>query len=125
MSFIFAYHQDPWLFLPCRKSYTKLNNIDDYTFIVTMETTVDDLLSILFPDSKQYIVLVQVPRRIGFVLIYRPTLALFISWFVQLFDNGVGSLKHESQAYGHQQMFKMFLKSVSKCLDDIIYAIAE
>lgn len=110
MSFIFAYHQDPWLFLPCSNSSTKLNNINDYTFIVTMETTVDDLLSILFPDSKQYIVLVQVPWRIGFVLIYRPTLALFISWFVQLFDNGIGFLKHESQSYSHPQVFKNVFK---------------
>lgn len=30
-------------------------------FTVTMETIVDDLLSILSPDPKQYIVLAQVP----------------------------------------------------------------
>lgn len=32
-----------------------------------METIVDDLLSILSPYSKQYIVLAQVPRRTGFI----------------------------------------------------------
>lgn len=69
MSFIFAYQQELCLFLPCRTGHTKLNNISDYTFIVTMETIVNDLLIILSPDAKQYIVLAQVPWRVGFSLI--------------------------------------------------------
>lgn len=34
-----------------------------------METVVDDLLNILSPNPKQYIVLAQVPWRIGFCLV--------------------------------------------------------
>lgn len=81
MGFIFAYQQDPLLFLPCRTGHTKLNNIGDYTFIVTMETTVNDLLSILFPDPKQCVVLAQVPWRVGFSLIILTSLIFYLGLF--------------------------------------------
>ena len=65
-----------------------------------METIVDDLLNILSPNPKQYIVLAQVPWRIGFALSYRPTVALFLSWFVWLFDYGVDFLNRKSPSLG-------------------------
>jgi len=41
-----------------------------------METIVDDLLNILSPNPKQYIVLAQVPWRIGFCLILQTNSSL-------------------------------------------------
>lgn len=41
-----------------------------------METIVNDLLSILSPDPKQYIVLAQVPWRVGFSLIIQTNVSL-------------------------------------------------
>lgn len=64
------------MFLPYRTGHTKLNNISDYTFLVTMETIVNDLLSILSPDPKQYLVLAQVPWRVGFSLIIQTNVSL-------------------------------------------------
>lgn len=76
LSSIFAYYQDPSSFLPYRTGHTKLNNIGDSTCAVTMETVVDDLLNILSPNPKQYIVLAQVPWRIGFCLVLQTNSSL-------------------------------------------------
>lgn len=79
-----------------------------------MESVVDDVLSILSPDPKQYTVLAHVPWRVSFSLITQTSVSLFLSWLVQLFDNSVGFLKYKSQSWDYHQMFKMFFQTISK-----------
>lgn len=67
-----------------------------HLFIVTEETIVDDLLSILSPGPKQYMCCPKFPGGLAFPLSYRPTLPLFLSGSVQLFDSGVGVLSYKS-----------------------------
>lgn len=67
------------LFLPCRTGHTKLNNISDYTFLVTMETIVNDLLSILFPIPHNMLYWPQFPGGLAPALSSRPALALFLN----------------------------------------------